>query len=181
MGRVSVCLCCERQPKAALPESGLPATRVFDFPGRWRYGLAVSDERFPSGPWVGFYTYTPANKHRMELSLTFAGGRLRGEGLDDVGPFTVKGGYDAAAGECYWTKTYLGAHSVYYRGYREGKGIWGRWEISTLTHGGFHIWPLGENPGAAASETDAEAAVDAIADPGAGPVTQPQHDAGVTG
>ena len=139
----------------------------------------MSDERFPSGPWVGFYTYTPANKHRMDLSLTFAGGRLRGEGLDDIGPFSVRGGYDSAAGECYWTKTYLGAHSVYYRGYREGTGIWGRWELGRWSHGGFHIWPLGEDSREAEAETNAEPVADAIAAAGADPVTQPQHQAGV--
>jgi hypothetical protein len=30
---------------------------------------------------------------------------------------------------------------VFYRGFREGKGIWGTWEITIQYHGGFHIWP----------------------------------------
>jgi len=34
---------------------------------------------------------------------------------------------------------------VYYRGFREGKGIWGTWEIGIFAHGGFHIWPKGEH------------------------------------
>ena len=25
----------------------------------------------------------------------------------------------------YWTKTYISAREVFYRGFREGKGIWG--------------------------------------------------------
>jgi hypothetical protein len=102
----------------------------------------MNDQLFPSGPWVGFYNYTgPADKHRMDLSLTFANGNMSGDGSDDVGKFVVKGGYDSANRECYWTKTYLGAHNVFYRGFREGKGIWGTWEISNYSHGGFHIWP----------------------------------------
>jgi hypothetical protein len=40
-------------------------------------------------------------------------------------------------------KTYVGGHDVYYRGFREGKGIWGLWEL-TVDSGGFHIWPRGE-------------------------------------
>ena len=40
-----------------------------------------------------------------------------------------------------WTKTYIGAHDVFYRGFREGKGIWGTWEILWDARGGFHIWP----------------------------------------
>ncbi len=101
----------------------------------------MSENLFPSGPWVGFYNYAPKDKHRMELTLTFTGGRLQGDGLDDVGRFVVEGRYDAGTLECWWTKTYLGAHHVFYRGFREGKGIWGTWEISVADRGGFHIWP----------------------------------------
>jgi len=101
----------------------------------------MTSERFPSGPWTGFYTYIPKHKHRMDLELTFANGNLSGAGSDDVGRFLVKGRYDDAHGECHWTKTYIGAHDVFYQGYREGKGIWGRWEVQSWSHGGFHIWP----------------------------------------
>ena len=38
-------------------------------------------------------------------------------------------------------QTYPGRHSVSYRGFREGKGIWGTWELGAY-RGGFHIWPL---------------------------------------
>jgi len=77
----------------------------------------------------------------MDLSLIFANGALTGEGNDDVGTFLFRGRYDAGNGECYWTKTYPGSHDVFYRGFREGKGIWGTWEIHSSCHGGFHIWP----------------------------------------
>ena len=103
----------------------------------------MSEPLFPSGPWVGFYNYTPADKHHMELDLTFANGAMNGEGRDDIGAFLIKGHYDAGTLECAWTKTYPGSHEVFYRGFREGKGIWGKWEISGLNHGGFHIWPRG--------------------------------------
>jgi hypothetical protein len=101
----------------------------------------VSHELFPSGPWTGFYNYSPQDKHRMDLELTFAAGKMSGDGNDDVGRFLVKGQYDLHSLECWWTKSYVGAHDVFYRGFREGKGIWGTWEISVHARGGFHIWP----------------------------------------
>lgn len=116
----------------------------------------VSDEQLPSGPWTGFYSYAPNDKHRMDLHLTFASGFIIGDGNDDVGRFEIKGHYDPASRECYWTKTYPGSHAVFYRGFGEGKGIWGTWEIPGFTHGGFHIWPKGAQDGemeTAAAET----------------------------
>jgi hypothetical protein len=107
----------------------------------------MNEARFPSGPWTGFYNYHPGDRHRMELELTFAQGALAGSGLDDVGRFFVRGRYDAGSGECHWTKTYPGSHDVFYRGFREGKGIWGTWEIGVWSRGGFHIWPRAAGEG----------------------------------
>jgi hypothetical protein len=113
----------------------------------------MSEINFPSGPWTGFYNYgVGSGRHRMDLSLTFANGNISGDGIDGVGRFVITGRYDGTGGECYWTKSYIGAHDVDYRGFREGKGIWGLWEL-TLGSGGFHIWPLGQE------ECEQEAAV----------------------
>ncbi len=101
----------------------------------------MSHDLFPSGPWTGFYNYSPQDKHRMDLDLTFANGNMNGDGNDDVGRFFIRGRYDAQTLECWWTKTYVGRHDVFYRGFREGKGIWGTWEITVRDRGGFHIWP----------------------------------------
>jgi hypothetical protein len=99
---------------------------------------------FPSGPWTGFYNYgAGVKRHRMDISLTFENGRISGDGVDDVGRFAIAGHYDTSNGECHWTKTYIGAHDVFYRGFREGKGIWGIWDLRIMS-GGFHIWPVGE-------------------------------------
>ena len=119
----------------------------------------MSDQLFPSGPWTGFYNYEPADKHHMDLDLTFSNGRITGDGLDDVGHFLLVGRYDEVERECHWTKTYPGSHDVHYRGFREGKGIWGTWEIGAglWGHGGFHIWPkgLGEGDGISAAAGEA--------------------------
>ena len=82
----------------------------------------------------------------MDLVLCFGDGMISGDGNDDIGQFVVTGRYDEANCECYWTKTYIGAHDVYYRGFREGKGIWGVWELPNES-GGFHVWPLGQEEG----------------------------------
>jgi hypothetical protein len=104
-----------------------------------------TDSRFPSGPWTGFFLQPviPPGKHPMDLKLTFRKGVVTGEGHDRVGLFLVKGRYQVDDGQCWWSKRYVGFHDVSYRGYNEGKGIWGQWAIPPLLHGGFHIWPVG--------------------------------------
>jgi hypothetical protein len=108
---------------------------------------AEADDRFPSGKWVGFFLdRRMPGKHHMELHLNFANGNMTGEGRDRVGEFVIKGSYNTASGECRFTKRYLAAHSISYRGFNEGKGIWGIWELiwdQLKFQGGFHIWPEG--------------------------------------
>ena len=99
----------------------------------------------------------------MDLKLTFAGHTVSGDGNDDIGLFVVTGRFDSTNSECYWTKTYIGGHDVYYRGFRDGKGIWGLWELPSES-GGFHIWPLGEKEGDQDHESAEEPApVEAVA------------------
>jgi hypothetical protein len=107
-----------------------------------------TDPRFPTGPWVGFFLQKAVpGRHLMELKLTFSHGTIGGEGRDWVGPFIIRGRYELANGTCHWTKRYLAKHDVFYKGFNEGKGIWGTWEIPTEPphnqRGGFHIWPEG--------------------------------------
>jgi hypothetical protein len=104
----------------------------------------MSEVIFPSGQWVGFYTYpNVGGRHLMDLILEFRDGTIAGEGADPIGFFGIHGRYYAKEAECRWTKTYFRAHSVEYHGYREKKGIWGTWSIGQMK-GGFHIWPIGE-------------------------------------
>lgn len=97
----------------------------------------------------------------MDLNLEFSNGRMTGEGADGIGFFVIAGNYFTQTGECSWTKQYVGRHAVDYKGYREGKGIWGTWRLG-FTKGGFHIWPLSEGPAlgvAEESEVEKKAAV----------------------
>jgi hypothetical protein len=106
-----------------------------------------TDSRFPSGKWVGFFLdRRKPGRDQMEMTLTFADGRLSGTGRDRVGSFTFSGTYQTSDGKCEWVKQYVNAHAIIYRGFNEGKGIWGTWElrdVSGLYTGGFHIWPEG--------------------------------------
>jgi hypothetical protein len=99
---------------------------------------------FPSGPWVGFFTYKGhAQRFLMDLNLRFRGGRIDGDGADGVDTFVISGFYDEKKLECGWQKIYRTHPPVEYTGYREGKGIWGLWTLPAM-RGGFQIWPLSE-------------------------------------
>lgn len=108
-----------------------------------------TDPRFPSGPWIGFFLQKPIpGRHRMELRMKFANGAITGEGRDWVGEFILRGQYNLADGTCHWAKRYVEKHDVFYKGFNEGKGIWGTWELPSAIdpaymRGGFHIWPEG--------------------------------------
>ncbi len=106
-----------------------------------------TDPRFPSGKWQGFWTQTiPLRaKPLQEMVLAFHRGTIEGEGRDPVGPFIIRGTYSIEDGQCRWMKRYIGRHDVFSRGFNEGKGIWGTWEIldTIILRGGFHIWPEG--------------------------------------
>lgn len=122
------------------------------------------DSRFPSGEWTGFYLQrSSATRNWMSLRLSFRAGVLQGDGTDNIGPFTMTGGYDLADGRCWWIKRYTARHDVSYSGYNEGKGIWGVWDIPPSSRGGFHIWPAGmpdptQNALEASEQTPVEAA-----------------------
>jgi hypothetical protein len=113
-------------------------------------GREEIDERFPSGPWVGFWLQRgfTGRQWMRPLHLHFAGGKISGHGSDCVGDFDLSGAYDLTTGKCQMVKQYLGAHPVLYDGQNEddGKWIWGVWRTGP-DQGGFHLWPQGvEDP-----------------------------------
>ena len=77
-----------------------------------------------------------------DLELTFDGGVVRGSGWDRNGDFVVKGCYDLDSREVRWTKIYATGRKVVYRGFREGRGIWGTWREDAQRHAGFLVWPI---------------------------------------
>ena len=96
----------------------------------------------PSGPWIGYYLYSPGGRpHDQRMDLSFAGGVVSGNGQDDIGLFDVAGRYSINSGLVSWLKAYRGAHRVSYRGYFEKRSIFGGWKIDAQCHGGFKIWP----------------------------------------
>ena len=119
-----------------------PANVMNDTPA-----ITETDPRFPSGKWVGFFVHQGLpEKFPTELDLRFSMGKMTGTGSDRVGNFDVDGKYELSDGKCEWIKKYVGKHSVDYRGFNEGKGIWGTWTIvddRVICKGGFHIWPIG--------------------------------------
>ena len=95
-----------------------------------------------SGLWTGFFL----EKHHpqkgwMHLHLQFHHAEISGEGTDYVGPWLIKGNFSCETLTCDWTKQYLGKHSVKYQGQIGDTGIIGKWNISGLIWGNFHIWP----------------------------------------
>jgi len=117
-----------------------------------------------SGTWRGFYVYAPGgHRHAMRLELSFGAGTLTGGGSDDVGPFTIRGGFDTEGVRVWWHKHYVGAHSVWYEGVRDGAGsrvVYGGWRIGTAYSGGFRIW-RGDAP--ADAEVDVAAGEELLA------------------
>ena len=110
-----------------------------------------ADARLPSGEWTGFFLQPEGNPRtvKMDLTLKFRAGRIKGEGIDRFGEFSISGKYDLESGRVLMAK-----HSTTYRAMRlkgwaekQHRGIWGIWEIKDEMTGGFHIWPKEEpNP-----------------------------------
>lgn len=119
--------------------------------------VAETDPRFGSGRYRGFYVQFGI-RTAQEMTLSFAGGRVTGWGLDPVGRFDVTGSYDVDRGRALWTKHYPGRHTVHYDVTAEVQhGMWGLWQIRGYLgdRGGFQLWPVGGN--GATEQREAEA------------------------
>lgn len=107
---------------------------------------AELDARFPTGRWKGWWRQD-LQRAQMELDLTFARGRIHGDGRDCVGDFVLSGHYCPAAASCSLLKSYLGQHDVDYDGIVMPNGIRGTWIVRDretklpVDTGSFHIWP----------------------------------------
>jgi hypothetical protein len=73
----------------------------------------------------GFFGRQPM----QNLSLAFDGLRIRGSGVDIVGPFTLEGLFDERGGVAM-IKQYLGRHALDYLGVYDGEGTMsGEWRL----------------------------------------------------
>lgn len=127
--------------------------------------LDALEAGLPSGMWRGYYTFSGARHDVCEFNLTFGPGndQVRGDGVDDVGQYTIEG--LCRGSRLAFAKTYIPrsrnhtgvvtygnqGHSVEYRGELAGSslggGFRGAWSIrAALGHydGQFHLWPAME-------------------------------------
>jgi hypothetical protein len=80
----------------------------------------------------------------MKLTLAFgANGAIDGDGVDDIALFVITGRFDVATSTAYWTKAYVGMHTVEYSGLYCRRAICGDWTLMGHS-GGFWIWPESE-------------------------------------
>jgi hypothetical protein len=96
----------------------------------------------PSGLWAGHYVQLFL-KHAQQMTLEFADGLVRGDGVDGLGAFAIEGEYRVDQGEVRlgWIKTYERAHSVLYLGKLEQGSIVGRWSLASFGSGSFALSP----------------------------------------
>jgi len=103
----------------------------------------LKQQHIPDGEWKGFYIYKTAGvKHKMNCFFTFKNGKINGHGDDDIGNYTWRGNYDKDL-KVTMTKIYS-THSVFYTGYADENGMWGKWKTMNIS-GGFHLWPITQN------------------------------------
>ena len=74
-------------------------------------GRDETDERFPSGEWVGFWLQHgfTGRQWMRGVHLRFSGGRVAGHGSDCVGDFDFAGRYELETGKCEMVKQYVDA------------------------------------------------------------------------
>lgn len=84
-----------------------------------------------SGAWAGHYVQLE-REFPQRMTLEFADGLVRGDGVDGIGTFTLDGEYrvDGPHVRLGWVKTYDRAHSVLYLGELRGGAITGTWEVA---------------------------------------------------
>ena len=100
---------------------------------------SVADLPNFTGEWKGYYEQF-GNAHAMVLSFTFdAAGTISGEGTDTIGQYTITGKVESDS-SFQFTKQYVGAHSVEYKGtvqyaYGELPALSGKWTLGSQSDG----------------------------------------------
>jgi len=128
--------------------------------------LTTGYESLPSGVWRGWYWQYGSQHNLCEFSLSFKVPRnnqarqqrfkIKGEGHDDVGQYTIKGTVNTSDGNMSFDKNYIRGtgnpqenygHCVVYSGrlISLGQGFKGCWSINHWHYrgsGDFHLWPI---------------------------------------
>eukprot|EP00457_Paulinella_chromatophora_P002111 gb/GEZN01002115.1/.p1 GENE.gb/GEZN01002115.1/~~gb/GEZN01002115.1/.p1 ORF type:complete len:796 (-),score=107.06 gb/GEZN01002115.1/:249-2603(-) len=103
------------------------------------------DVMFPGGSVAGFYSQPDGVRSEMEFAyLTLRSGRVRGQGDDVIGGFTVMGTYSRAAKRFKFDKQYIGQHLVIYEGTITEQPtqllLTGQWHIPGNWSGPFELY-----------------------------------------
>jgi len=79
----------------------------------------------------------------MAVDVKESEGRFEAEGHDEVGRFTLTGERRGPSNRFRWTKSYIGQHSLDYRGqwHDDHSGFVGRWFLEGRCGGTFALWP----------------------------------------
>lgn len=101
---------------------------------------------FPSGRWVGIQKCVGHGTLRLALLLTFKSGKIEGSSVLPDETVTIQGTYDGESLECRFTFRFDRPGDIDgFRGFREGRGIWGTWQCPVVgCTGGFQIWPAAD-------------------------------------
>lgn len=133
----------------AEPEVEAKVTIEFEFPAdytpigdgdaRWKTVTKKASKSAVKVPWKG-YLMQDGEKYDMAFDNFQIDGdwALYGDGADDFGKFEMDGTCDDK-GHCEFTKQYIGAHSVYYKGEFNGRRIRGKWNIPDQSPDDFEI------------------------------------------
>ena len=104
---------------------------------------------FPSGRWLGWSECADHGRITLRWNLSFVSGRISGSTYERDRLVRISGTYEPEKLECLISQHYTPADLDAFRGFREGKGIWGTWKCSAMgCTGGFLIWPYREDEGA---------------------------------
>lgn len=88
--------------------------------------------------WSGFFKQF-GNRNDMDFNRMYIGDSgVFGDGADNVGYFNIRG--YKSGNQVTFAKTYVGAHTVYYRGTAMGRQVMGRWEIPGNCNGSFRLF-----------------------------------------
>lgn len=97
---------------------------------------------YPSGAWIGYWEQQRLGRQAMNpLHLVFEQTKIRGNGADLIGTFTLSGEVRGDA-SIRFVKKYDGGHAVVYHGEHDGEGtIQGIWVLEH-DRGVFAIRPI---------------------------------------